>query len=191
MLKKDVASALSDLINTIKLVSSGSLGSSGGTASNQQEAANNQLSYSGSLLSESAKVMITNIQSLLKTVKTVEDEAQRGTRALESAIDAIHQEIKFNSGSNLISSSDDLAVTNGGGHKHDSANHFSADDLIKSTKQITLATSKAIGAANSLRQGGYNRGSQYEPQSCLRSSICVSQCHGEVGQRKEGEYWWQ
>lgn len=128
------------------MVSSGSLGSNS-SSSNQQEA-NNQLSYSGSLLSESAKVMITNIQSLLKTVKTVEDEAQRGTRALESAIDAIHQEIKFNSGSNLISN-DDIAKQ----QQYDSqVNLFSADDLIKSTKQITLATSKAIGAANSLRQ---------------------------------------
>ena len=31
---------------------------------------------------------------LLKTVKTVEDEAARGTRALESSIEAIRQELK-------------------------------------------------------------------------------------------------
>ena len=38
--------------------------------------------------------MVTNVTSLLKTVKTVEDEAARGTRALESTIEAICQEIK-------------------------------------------------------------------------------------------------
>lgn len=40
------------------------------------------------------KVMVTNVTSLLKTVKTVEDEAVRGTRALESTIEAIGQEVK-------------------------------------------------------------------------------------------------
>lgn len=38
--------------------------------------------------------MVTNVTSLLKTVKTVEDEAARGTRALESTIEAISQEVK-------------------------------------------------------------------------------------------------
>jgi hypothetical protein len=38
--------------------------------------------------------MVTNVTSLLKTVKTVEDEAVRGTRALESTIEAIGQEIR-------------------------------------------------------------------------------------------------
>lgn len=109
------------------------------------------LSYSGSLLSESAKVMITNIQSLLKTVKTVEDEAQRGTRALESAIDAINQEIRFNT------SSVESSTTSGTMNKSTAAaavseHEFSPDDLIRATKQITMATSKAIGAANSMRQ---------------------------------------
>ena len=38
--------------------------------------------------------MVTNVTSLLKTVKTVEDEAARGTRALEAAIEAIGQEVR-------------------------------------------------------------------------------------------------
>jgi len=37
---------------------------------------------------------VTNVTSLLKTVKTVEDEAARGTQALESSIEAISQEMK-------------------------------------------------------------------------------------------------
>ena len=43
--------------------------------------------------------MVTNVTSLLKTVKTVEDEAARGTRALESAIEAIGQEVKVSDNS--------------------------------------------------------------------------------------------
>ena len=40
------------------------------------------------------QVMVTNVTSLLKTVKAVEDEHTRGTRALESTIEAIAQEIR-------------------------------------------------------------------------------------------------
>lgn len=39
------------------------------------------------------QVMVTNVTSLLKTVKAVEDEATRGTRALEAAIECIKQEL--------------------------------------------------------------------------------------------------
>ena len=42
----------------------------------------------------SFKVMVTNVTSLLKTVKTVEDEAARGSQALESSIQIIGQELK-------------------------------------------------------------------------------------------------
>lgn len=37
--------------------------------------------------------MVTNVTSLLKTVKAVEDEATRGTRALEGTIEHIKQEL--------------------------------------------------------------------------------------------------
>lgn len=39
------------------------------------------------------QVMVTNVTSLLKTVKAVEDEATRGTRALEATIECIKQEM--------------------------------------------------------------------------------------------------
>lgn len=39
------------------------------------------------------QVMVTNVTSLLKTVKTVEDEATKGTRALEATIEHICQEL--------------------------------------------------------------------------------------------------
>lgn len=38
--------------------------------------------------------MVTNVTSLLKTVKAVEDEHTRGTRALEATVEAIMQEMK-------------------------------------------------------------------------------------------------
>ena len=38
--------------------------------------------------------MVTNVTSLLKTVKTVEDESARGLQALESSIEVIGQEMK-------------------------------------------------------------------------------------------------
>lgn len=37
--------------------------------------------------------MVTNVTSLLKTVKAVEDEATRGTRALEATIEFVKQEL--------------------------------------------------------------------------------------------------
>jgi hypothetical protein len=41
--------------------------------------------------------MVINVTSLLKTVKAVEDEHTRGTRALEATIEAIAQEIRVSS----------------------------------------------------------------------------------------------
>ncbi|CAF4429354.1 unnamed protein product, partial [Rotaria magnacalcarata] len=50
-------------------------------------------------LKESAKVMVTKVTSLLRTVKSVEDKAQRGTHALESTVESISQELQnFNNG---------------------------------------------------------------------------------------------
>lgn len=46
-----------------------------------------------SLLISPMQVMVTNVTSLLKTVKAVEDEATRGTRALEATIEYIKQEL--------------------------------------------------------------------------------------------------
>ena len=38
--------------------------------------------------------MVTNVTSLLKTVKSVEDEAAKGPRALEQTISSIKQEMR-------------------------------------------------------------------------------------------------
>lgn len=78
--------------------------------------------------------MVTNVTSLLKTVKTVEDEHQRGTRALEATIEAIGQEIRaFDSG-------------------EAPARKASPEDLVRVTKPVTLATAKAVAAGTSGKQ---------------------------------------
>ena len=75
---KDVASALNNLINVTK--------SASGKNIDDPEMQK---------LKESAKVMVTNVTSLLRTVKTVEDKTQRGTNALESTIQSITQELQI------------------------------------------------------------------------------------------------
>merc|ERR1711899_612762 len=114
---KDVASALSDLMQSTKAASGKSI----------QDPAMHHLK-------ESAKMMVTNVTSLLKTVKAVEDEHTRGTRALESSIEAIAQEIRAFDSSEAPRSKAE------------------PEDLIRATRPITLATGKAVSAGKSLKQ---------------------------------------
>ncbi|XP_014997893.2 talin-2 isoform X1 [Macaca mulatta] len=114
---KDVAKALSDLISATK-----------GAAS---KPADDPSMYQ---LKGAAKVMVTNVTSLLKTVKAVEDEATRGTRALEATIECIKQELT------LFQSKDVPEKTS------------SPEESIRMTKGITMATTKAVAAGNSCRQ---------------------------------------
>ncbi|KAM3870442.1 talin-2 [Diretmus argenteus] len=85
-------------------------------------------------LKSAAKVMVTNVTSLLKTVKAVEDEATRGTRALEATIECIKQELT------VFQSRDvpDKSTT--------------PEEFIRMTKGITIATAKAVAAGNSAQQ---------------------------------------
>ncbi|XP_060890598.1 talin-1 isoform X3 [Labrus mixtus] len=85
-------------------------------------------------LKSSAKVMVTNVTSLLKTVKAVEDEATKGTRALEATIEHIKQELT------VFSSSEPPPKTT------------TPEEFIRTTKGITMATAKAVAAGNSCRQ---------------------------------------
>ena len=81
------------------------------------------------------QIMVTNATSLLKTVKAVEDEHTRGTRALESSIEAIAQEIRsFDSSSEMP------------------RGKAEPEELVRATRPITLATSKAVAAGKSLKQ---------------------------------------
>ena len=83
---KDVSLALNNLINVTKAASGKNI-----TDPEMQR------------LKESAKMMVTNVTSLLRTVKIVEDEAQRGTHALENTIESIRQELQiYNNGQTKI-----------------------------------------------------------------------------------------
>ncbi|XP_071766613.1 talin-2a [Centroberyx gerrardi] len=114
---KDVAKALAELIGATKCAAG--------------KAADDPSMYQ---LKGAAKVMVTNVTSLLKTVKAVEDEATRGTRALEATIECIKQELT------LFQSKDvpDKSTT--------------PEEFIRMTKGITTATAKAVAAGNSARQ---------------------------------------
>ncbi|KAM3848638.1 talin-1 isoform 3-T5 [Vipera latastei] len=114
---KDVAKALGDLIGATKAAA----GKSGDDPAVYQ-------------LKNSAKVMVTNVTSLLKTVKAVEDEATKGTRALEATIEHIRQELA------VFCSQVPPAKTS------------TPEDFIRMTKGITMATAKAVAAGNSCRQ---------------------------------------
>ncbi|KAK2823577.1 hypothetical protein Q7C36_020177 [Tachysurus vachellii] len=114
---KDVAKALGDLIRTTK----------GAAGKPHDDPAMLQLK-------SSAKVMVTNVTSLLKTVKAVEDEATKGTRALEATIEHIKQELA------VFSSPEPPPKT------------ASPEEFIRMTKGITQATAKAVAAGNSCRQ---------------------------------------
>uniref|UniRef100_A0A914UKX2 Talin 1 n=1 Tax=Plectus sambesii TaxID=2011161 RepID=A0A914UKX2_9BILA len=114
---RDVAAALSNLIQATKNASGRSL----------QDTA---MTY----LKDAAKVMVTNVTSLLKTVKTVEDEHHRGTRALEAAIEAIAQEIR-----SYDSSEAPTRTAN-------------PEDLLRVTRPITESTARAAAAGQSCQQ---------------------------------------
>ncbi|KAJ8260864.1 hypothetical protein COCON_G00165870 [Conger conger] len=114
---KDVAKALGDLISATKAAA----------GKPHDDPAMLQLK-------NSAKVMVTNVTSLLKTVKAVEDEATKGTRALEATIEHIKQELA------VFSSADPPPKT------------ATPEEFIRMTKGITFATAKAVAAGNSCRQ---------------------------------------
>ncbi|CAM4522659.1 unnamed protein product [Leuciscus chuanchicus] len=114
---KDVAKALAELISATKCAAG--------------KAADDPSMYQ---LKSAAKIMVTNVTSLLKTVKAVEDEASRGTRALESTIECIKQELTmFQS-------------------KEAPEKSTTPEEFIRMTKGITTATAKAVAAGNSARQ---------------------------------------
>jgi talin len=100
---KDVALALNNLINVTK-------SASGKTIDHPDM----------KKLKETAKTMVTNVTSLLRTVKIVEDKTHRGTHALEITMESIDQELhNYN-------------------HRSYSTNQVTPEDLIRVTKQVSL-----------------------------------------------------
>ncbi|KAK5981052.1 VBS domain-containing protein [Trichostrongylus colubriformis] len=118
---RDVAASLSALIQATKNASGRSL----------HDPAMNHLK-------EAAKTMVSNVTSLLKIVKTVEDKTQQGTRALEAAIDAIGIEIKTYDHETGEGTSGPSGAT--------------PEHLARATKRVTDATTRLAGAAQTLQQ---------------------------------------
>ncbi|XP_035914111.1 talin-2 isoform X3 [Anopheles stephensi] len=116
---KDVAAALGELINATKLASGKPI----------NDPAMNDLK-------DSAKVMVMNVTSLLKTVKAVEDEHTRGTRAMEATVDAISQELRSMQFAPEMMRSSMQQLSR-------------PEDLISVTKHVTAATAKAVAAGAS------------------------------------------
>ena len=84
-------------------------------------------------VSDYSKGVIMNITNFLKSVKMFEDESSRGTRAVESSIEAIAQEIhEF---------STDM-----------SGAEASPEDVIRANRAITQATHKIVAASASGKQ---------------------------------------
>lgn len=79
--------------------------------------------------------MVINVSTLLKTVKSVEDEHTRGTRAMESTVEAISQEIR-----SMQSAQSPGTVPS------------TPEDLMRVTKAVTNATAKAVAAGASNQQ---------------------------------------
>lgn len=114
---KDVAAALCEMISAAKSAS----------GKNPNDRTMGQLK-------DASHVLIENVTSMLKTVKTVEDEHLRGTRALEATMESINQELRsFDSG--------DVP-----------RRKATPEQLMNSTKPVTLATAKLVAAGNSLKQ---------------------------------------
>lgn len=114
-------------------------------------------------LKESAKVMVTNVTSLLRTVKTIEDKAQQGRHALEITIESIGQQLDYY-------------------HHHDnksSSVQATPEDLIIVTKQVKIGKldeKRRIERKNSFRLPQQHRkrsmrGNRYDKKILLSLRI--------------------
>ncbi|XP_034089506.1 talin-2 isoform X5 [Gymnodraco acuticeps] len=144
---RDVAKALAELISATKCAA----GKPADDASMYQ-------------LKSAAKVMVTNVTSLLKTVKAVEDEATRGTRALEATIECIKQEL-------TVFQSKDIPEKS-----------TTPEEFIRMTKGITIATAKAVAAGNSAQQEDVIATANLSRKaiSDMLSTCKQAACHPEV-----------
>uniref|UniRef100_A0A8C9ZAJ5 Talin 2 n=1 Tax=Sander lucioperca TaxID=283035 RepID=A0A8C9ZAJ5_SANLU len=146
---RDVAKALAELISATKCAAG--------------KPADDPSMYQ---LKSAAKVMVTNVTSLLKTVKAVEDEATRGTRALEATIECIKQELTVFQSKDIP----DKSTT--------------PEEFIRMTKGITIATAKAVAAGNSAQQDDVIATANLSRKaiSDMLTTCKKAACHPEVGE---------
>lgn len=119
---KDVAVSLADLIDSTK-------SAMGAADSNDPRLGE---------VKSSAKTMVSSVTSLLKTVKTVEEEQQRGARAIESALEAIEQEL---ASYNAQCAHTDSEVAR--------ASRCAPDEIVRVARPVTMATVKSVHAGSS------------------------------------------
>ncbi|KAL3090978.1 hypothetical protein niasHS_007353 [Heterodera schachtii] len=115
---RDVAAALSNLIQATTHAS--------GRTPNDPAIGN---------LKEASKVMVRNVGSLLRAIKTVDDTSQRGAQALEAAINSIEVSLK---------QFDNSEATG--------RRPATAEDILRATRAVTDAATKAAGASSLLHQ---------------------------------------
>ncbi|XP_056453958.1 talin-2 isoform X3 [Gadus chalcogrammus] len=145
---RDVAKALAELISATKCAAG--------------KPADDPSMYQ---LKSAAKVMVTNVTSLLKTVKAVEDEATRGTRALEATIECIKQELTVFQSKAVP----DKSTT--------------PEEFIRMTKGITKATAKAVAAGNSTQQEDVIATANLSRKVVSDMlATCKAACHSEVSE---------
>ena len=92
--------------------------------------------FRGASSSHYIQKTVTNINQLMKTVKVVEDDSQKATRALESALESIGQDLQ-------TLYSDTTASRQSAA---------SPEDLLKINRALAEATGKAVAASNSKKQ---------------------------------------
>ncbi|PIK39847.1 putative talin-1 isoform X5 [Apostichopus japonicus] len=152
---KDIASSLDILIAASRMVAEDK----------------NDKAKMGSL-HEAAKTMVVNVTSLLKTVKSVEDEATRGPRAAESTIEAITQEMKILQTSNpdetyatpdaLIRSTNKLPWQR---PKHGGGNTCKQEDVVAASNAARLAVFQMLHACRNAKQPSSDRKAKLAEES--------------------------
>jgi talin len=123
---RDVAASLANLIQATKHAS--------GRSPNDPAIAG---------LKESAKLMVTSVSSLLRTIKAAENAGQRGMQALETAVGAIDAAVqKYDSGSSELAPK----------HYGTAPPSSSPEEVLRAARAVTDATAKATSAASSMQQ---------------------------------------
>lgn len=122
---KDVAVSLSDLIGSTK--------SALGCDSNDPRLLQ---------VKDSAKGMVSSVTSLLKTVKSVEEEQQRGSRAIEATLETIEREL-VNYGAPRSQLDEP---------PQHSSNKALVEELVRVSRPVTMATAKTVHAGSSAKQ---------------------------------------
>ena len=105
---------------------------------------------------DSAKSMVASVTSLLRTVKAVEDEQQRGCRAIEEAIRTIEQELaNYEAQCSSQSQANGEGGAPGSGAEATSSSAASSagpQELVRVSRPLTMAAAKTVHAGSTGQQ---------------------------------------